>query len=362
MATTRPRARAERDLRAGGGQGAARWARQDQAGSAEANTLFLTGSLPVAIRPTLRQGDGGLGPMRLVVGLAVSFPWGYGQATPPRGLNGTRIQPLASAREILPVSGRVSGEGRARPKAVSEFLVDRMVLAGKGRAPEVLWTEPRRNRHRRCGATRGLRPLRRDLPRRDRGLLGRAGAARPAGHDPVPEGCAPGAVRRPHVVPPLPGGAAAVPRPRGDGRGRKGARHRREVARGPDRMDLGAFKMPGQVFHEIHAFWRGSSSRCRPFPRSSATARPRPLGSPSEPGSPTPWRGSGSTRSFIPSRPPRSRPRRRARGSAAPRRTGWASRRDGSGSGTMPSPRGALIRRRASTTRSTRRSGPAYRS
>jgi dTDP-glucose pyrophosphorylase len=48
----------------------------------------------------------------------------------PAAGNGTRIQPLAFSKELLPVGGRLSGDGNARPKAVSEFLVDRMALAG----------------------------------------------------------------------------------------------------------------------------------------------------------------------------------------------------------------------------------------
>jgi glucose-1-phosphate thymidylyltransferase len=47
----------------------------------------------------------------------------------PAAGNGTRIQPLAFSKELLPVGGRLT-EGGARPKAVSEFLVDRMALAG----------------------------------------------------------------------------------------------------------------------------------------------------------------------------------------------------------------------------------------
>jgi glucose-1-phosphate thymidylyltransferase len=47
----------------------------------------------------------------------------------PAAGHGTRIQPLAFSKELLPVGGR-RGEGRARPKAVSEFLVERMARAG----------------------------------------------------------------------------------------------------------------------------------------------------------------------------------------------------------------------------------------
>lgn len=47
----------------------------------------------------------------------------------PAAGNGTRIQPLAFSKELLPVGGRQDVPGE-RPKAVSEYLVDRMVRAG----------------------------------------------------------------------------------------------------------------------------------------------------------------------------------------------------------------------------------------
>ena len=42
---------------------------------------------------------------------------------------GSRIQPLAFSKELLPVGSRVE-EGRERPRAVSEYLVERMIHAG----------------------------------------------------------------------------------------------------------------------------------------------------------------------------------------------------------------------------------------
>lgn len=45
----------------------------------------------------------------------------------------TRIQPLAFSKEMLPVGGRLDADGVERPKAVSEFLVERMVRAGADR-------------------------------------------------------------------------------------------------------------------------------------------------------------------------------------------------------------------------------------
>lgn len=42
---------------------------------------------------------------------------------------GSRIQPLAFSKELLPVGSRIEG-GVERPRAVSEYLVERMILAG----------------------------------------------------------------------------------------------------------------------------------------------------------------------------------------------------------------------------------------
>jgi glucose-1-phosphate thymidylyltransferase len=47
----------------------------------------------------------------------------------PAAGSGTRIQPLAFSKELLPVGGRVEPPGE-RPKAVSEYLVERMVAGG----------------------------------------------------------------------------------------------------------------------------------------------------------------------------------------------------------------------------------------
>ena len=47
----------------------------------------------------------------------------------PAAGNGTRIQPLAFSKELLPVGARADGEPD-RPRAVSEYLLERMVSAG----------------------------------------------------------------------------------------------------------------------------------------------------------------------------------------------------------------------------------------
>jgi len=51
--------------------------------------------------------------------------WGI---VPSAGV-GSRIQPLAFSKELLPVGSRREGDDE-RPRAVSEYLVDRMVFAG----------------------------------------------------------------------------------------------------------------------------------------------------------------------------------------------------------------------------------------
>ena len=54
--------------------------------------------------------------------------WGV---IPAAGM-GSRIQPLAFSKELLPVGSRSDG-GRERPRAVSEYLVDRMIAGGADR-------------------------------------------------------------------------------------------------------------------------------------------------------------------------------------------------------------------------------------
>src|SRR4029079_15216215 len=54
--------------------------------------------------------------------------WGL---IPAAGL-GSRIQPLAFSKELLPLGSRRDGEVE-RPRAVSEHLVDRMLIAGVDR-------------------------------------------------------------------------------------------------------------------------------------------------------------------------------------------------------------------------------------
>jgi dTDP-glucose pyrophosphorylase len=54
--------------------------------------------------------------------------WGI---VPAAGM-GSRIQPLAFSKELLPVGSRSDGDTE-RPRAVSEYLIDRMILGGAGK-------------------------------------------------------------------------------------------------------------------------------------------------------------------------------------------------------------------------------------
>ncbi len=56
----------------------------------------------------------------------------------PAAGSGTRMQPLAFSKELLPVGSRVDERGAERPRAVSEYLVERMVLAGAERLAFVI--------------------------------------------------------------------------------------------------------------------------------------------------------------------------------------------------------------------------------
>src|SRR5918911_1715698 len=47
----------------------------------------------------------------------------------PAAGSGTRIQPLAFSKELLPVGSRFDGQAE-RPRAVSEYLVERMLCGG----------------------------------------------------------------------------------------------------------------------------------------------------------------------------------------------------------------------------------------
>jgi len=51
----------------------------------------------------------------------------------PAAGTGTRIQPLAFSKELLPVGSALDAAGVERPRAVSEYIVERMILGGATR-------------------------------------------------------------------------------------------------------------------------------------------------------------------------------------------------------------------------------------
>ena len=186
----------------------------------------------------------------------------------PAAGNGTRIQPLAFSKELLPVGSRFEG-GTERPRAVSEYLIERMLqrrrrqdlfcdLALEIRHPAILWRAAAwtGGRDRLCGAARAARAVRRDLSRRAVHRSGRAGAGRAARHDLAAGGRLRAAARRPARLSDLPGRAAGIVRRRGQRpRGRvREIQVKREGA--ASNWVWGAFRMPGAVLHELHRLWR----------------------------------------------------------------------------------------------------------
>ena len=116
----------------------------------------------------------------------------------PAAGSGTRIQPLAFSKELLPVGSRREG-GIERPRAVSEYLVERMLAGGADQAllrdlarqvrhPALLRRRDRRRQRRLRRSSRGRRPVRRHLPRPAADRPRRERGDRPARHDLVPGG------------------------------------------------------------------------------------------------------------------------------------------------------------------------------
>ena len=145
----------------------------------------------------------------------------------PAAGNGTRIQPLAFSKELLPVGSRFEG-GTERPRAVSEYLIERMLQGGADkicfvispleiRHPAILRRRDRQDGRRspmRCSPSRaGLcDAIFRAVPFVD---PGRTGAGRSARHDLAAGRRFRPAARRQARLPDLPGRAAGTVRRRG---------------------------------------------------------------------------------------------------------------------------------------------------
>lgn len=185
----------------------------------------------------------------------------------PAAGNGTRIQPLAFSKELLPVGGR-SEEKVERPKAVSEYLVDRMTAGGAAKICFV------------------ISPGKSDIMEYYGGRVGRADIAYVV--QPSATGLCDAIFRAHPVIPKDEPVIVGLPdtiwfpedalRALPDDRLSfllfpvEQPQFFDAVVTDPDGAVLeiqvksaearthwiwGAFKMPGAVFHELHAFWRG---------------------------------------------------------------------------------------------------------
>ena len=189
--------------------------------------------------------------------------WGI---IPAAGI-GSRIQPLAFSKELLPVGSRLEG-GMERPRAVSEHLIERMLAAGvdklcfviaPGKSDIINYYGSRIGGalDRLCGAAGAERPVRRAVLRPAADRAGGAGGGRPARHHLVPGSRAGALARR---------CASASCSSRSSGRNSSmpsspmppaGSRPSRSSAAGArSHWVWGAFKLPGAVLHELHALWR----------------------------------------------------------------------------------------------------------
>ena len=187
----------------------------------------------------------------------------------PAAGNGTRIQPLAFSKELLPVGERDGGQ---RPKAVSEYLVERLTAGGADKLCFV------------------ISPGKSDILQYYGGRIGRTDVAYVV--QPNAAGLCDAIFRARPLVAPTESVAVGLPdtiwfpedalahlpqeqlalllfpvqRPElfdaveTDERGRVLRIQVKDVAaRSP--WVWGAFRMPGEIFHELYAFWHARGER-----------------------------------------------------------------------------------------------------
>lgn len=184
----------------------------------------------------------------------------------PAAGNGTRIQPLAFSKELLPVGSREDAAGE-HPKAVSEYLVERMTLAGAGKICFVI-SPGKSDILQYYGARVGRAEFAYVVQPRAAGLCDAIFRARPLIHasEPVVVGL-PDTIWFPaDALRALPDDGLSfllfpVEHPElfdavvADARGRVSCIEvKSRDAR--SRWVWGAFRMPGRLFHELHDFWR----------------------------------------------------------------------------------------------------------
>ena len=184
----------------------------------------------------------------------------------PAAGNGTRIQPLAFSKELLPVGSREDAAGE-HPKAVSEYLIERMTLAGAGKICFVI-SPGKSDILQYYGSRVGRADLAYVVQPEAAGLCDAIFRARPLIQ---PEEAV--VVGLPDTIWFPADGLRALPDDRlsfllfpvehpelfdavvADERGR--VSHIEVKARDAHtRWVWGAFRMPGRVYHELHDFWR----------------------------------------------------------------------------------------------------------
>jgi dTDP-glucose pyrophosphorylase len=179
---------------------------------------------------------------------------------------GSRIQPLAFSKELLPTGSRIEG-GTERPRAVSEYLIERMLLAGADKLCFVI-APGKSDILEYYGAGIGSADICYVVQQRPGGLCDAIFRARPfiRADEPVLVGL-PDTIWFPES------GLGALPddvlsfllfpvsHPEffdavvtDDAGNVRQIQVKQKDAR--SNWIWGAFKMPGRVFHELHALWR----------------------------------------------------------------------------------------------------------
>ena len=184
----------------------------------------------------------------------------------PAAGNGTRIQPLAFSKELLPVGSREDSSGE-HPKAVSEYLVERLAIGGADKICFVI-SPGKSDIIQYFGARLGRADFAYVVQPRAAGLCDAIFRARPLVH---PEEAV--AVGLPDTIWFPQDALRALPddklsfllfpvqRPELFDAVVTGARDRVEEIQvksihARSQWIWGAFKMPGRVFHELSDFWR----------------------------------------------------------------------------------------------------------
>ena len=190
----------------------------------------------------------------------------------PAAGNGTRIQPLAFSKELLPVGSRRDAAGIERPRAVGEYILERMAFAGATRIAIVVSpgkTDLLRYFGGAAGGPAGALPRANRGQNHAEGLCDAIFRALPliAGDEPVLVGL-PDTIWTPaDALARLPDDRLSfllfpVERPElfdavdCDGRGRV----RRILVKSPSPagsagLIWGAFKLPGRTLRALHALW-----------------------------------------------------------------------------------------------------------